>query len=77
MTSDRGDAHRDAAALIRATADRDGEAVNIVLDYSDNRQVCAVLALIVVTACRAYGETFLGDLCAELRSLDRQEDTPA
>ena len=69
MTGDRLDACRDAGALIRATAARDLEGIAIVLDHSDNRGVCEVLAVIATTAIGAYGAGFLDELCAELRGL--------
>lgn len=67
MTGDRGDALRDAAALIRATVDRDHEGARIVLDYSDNGAVAEILAIVISAACRAYGPDFTDDLTAELR----------
>jgi hypothetical protein len=73
MTGDRLDACRDAGALIRAIAGNDTEATGVILDHSDNRQVCEILALIVVAACGAYGPGFLAELCAELRDLDQPE----
>jgi len=57
--ADRLDACCDAGALIRATAARDHEGMRVILDLGDNRAVAEVLSLIVVTACRGYGEGFI------------------
>ena len=73
---DRLDALRDSAALLRATADRDHEAIEVLLDYSDTRVVAEVLAIVLAVACRGYSPGFLGDLCHELRTIG-QEDTTA
>lgn len=70
----RLDACRDAAALIRATADRDHEAQQVILDYSDNRELAEVLAILLAAACRSYGQDFTNDLCRDLRTIG-QEDT--
>ncbi len=67
--NDRLDACRDAAALLRATADRDHEAVAVVLGNGDTRAIAEVLAVTLAAACRSYGPGFLGDLCDELRGL--------
>jgi hypothetical protein len=48
----RLDACRDAAALIRATASRDHEAQQVILDYSDNRELARVLAILAATGPR-------------------------
>jgi hypothetical protein len=74
--ADRLDACRDAGALIRATADRDHEATGIILDNADLVQVAEILATIVVTACRGYGQGFITDLCDELRHLDQEDSAP-
>lgn len=74
MTADHLDACRDAGALIRATAARDREAVNVILDHGDTRAVAEILATVVVTACRTYSGTFLDDLCTGLRHTDHQDD---
>jgi hypothetical protein len=76
VTDDRLDACRDVGALIRATADRDHEAIEIILDYSDNRAVAEILAILVVTACRGYGDGFIGDVCDELRHRDQEDPAP-
>jgi hypothetical protein len=78
MTSaSRLDACRDAAALLRAAADRDREGIDVILDYSDNREVCEVLAALVLIAITPHGPDFLAELCGLLRDNDHQEDEPA
>jgi hypothetical protein len=70
----RLDACRDAAALIAATADRDGEAIGVILDHSDNREVATVLAIVVNATATGYGENFITELCDKIRHL-RQPPT--
>jgi hypothetical protein len=77
MTTDRLDACRDAAALIAATADRDHEAIGVILDHSDNREVATVLAIVVNAAATGYGENFITELCDRVRHLrepEREDD---
>ena len=72
--ADRLDACRDTAALIRATADRDLEAIEVILGNGDTMAIAEILAIVLAAACRGYSAGFLGDLCHELRTIG-QEDT--
>jgi hypothetical protein len=72
----RGDVLADAAALLAATAARDGEAQKIILDYSDNRAVATVLAGVVTAMCRSCDASLLGALCDELRTISQEDTTP-
>ena len=73
MTSDP---FSDASALLKAAGDQDFEGVRIILDYCDNRDVAQLLASTLAALCRHIRPGFLGELCADLRSLGQENPAP-